>query len=720
MKKYFFQASLLLLAQFSAAQQDPRIDTSLLKPVEIIATRAGEKTPVAKTNLSKKDIDRNNTAADIPFILREVPSLVSFSDAGNGIGYTGLRLRGSDATRVNVTLNNIPYNDAESQGTFFVDLPDIISSASSVQVQRGAGSSTNGAGSFGGTINISTNEVKAERKIELDNVAGSFGTLRNTLSFNSGIRGKGYTLDGRLSRVISNGYIDRAESNLRSFFISAAKVTDKSSLRINIFSGKEKTYQAWYGVAENKLDSDRTFNPAGTEKPGDPYENETDNYTQTHYQLFYNRKAGAYWRTSAAIFLTRGKGYYEQYKADQSLSNYGLPDYNDNGNVITSTDLVRRLWLDNYFYGALFSMQYQKGKNNIISGAGWNRYDGFHFGNIIWSAVAAAVPSNYKWYDLDASKSDMNLYTKWEHQLTKKWMIYTDLQLRKVNYEINGFRNNPGIRQDNNWLFFNPKTGISYSSRNWRAYLSYARAAKEPNRDDFEAGTNNTPGPEKLNDWEAGAEWKKNKASLSANLFWMDYRDQLILTGRINDVGAYTRINVPRSFRRGIELSGNMMISKKISFTANASFSQNRIKEFTEYIDDYDNGGQLEKIRKNTDIAFSPDLIAYARLDLSLIKDMTISLGSKYTGRQFMDNTSDNKRSLDPFFVQDIRLGYEKMLGKKIRSAWFLQLNNIFSERYEPNGYSFSYIYGGSLITENYFYPMALFNWMAGLKITLN
>lgn len=711
-------AGMLLLLSLSG--QDKKLnDTSLLQPVEILATRAGEKTPVARTNLSKKDIERNNTATDLPFLLREIPSVVAHSDAGNGIGYTGLRIRGSDATRINVSINNIPYNDAESQGTFFVNLPDFVSSASSIQVQRGVGSSTNGAGAFGGTINLSTNEINQNRKIELDNVAGSFQSLRNTLGFNSGIFGKGFTIDGRLSRISSNGYIDRATSDLRSYFLSAARVGKKSSLRMNIFSGREKTYQAWYGVPEDKLATDRTFNPAGTEKPGEPYQNETDNYTQTHYQLFYNLRATEQLRTSVAVFLTRGKGYYEQYKADQSFSDYGLPDFNDNGNVITSTDLVRQLWLDNYFYGAFFSMQYRKGKNNIISGAGWSRYDGLHYGKIIRTSVANSAPANYKWYDLDAFKTDVNAYSKWEHQLTPRFLIYADLQLRNVRYVINGFRNNPGIRQDNNWLFFNPKAGLSYTINNIRAYVSYARGAKEPNRDDFEAGAGNSPGPEKMNDWEAGMEWNTKKASLAANIFYMDYRDQLILTGKINDVGAYARVNVPRSFRRGLELTGNVQLSEKIRFNANATFSQNKIREFTEYIDDYDNGGQQTRLWRNTDIAFSPAVTAYARLDFTVFEKAVISVGNRYVSRQYLDNTSDRSRSLDPFNVQDVRLSYEKKLSAKMNSNWFLQFNNVFSGRYEPNGYSFSYFYGGDLVTENYYFPMALFNWMAGVKLTL-
>ena len=369
MKKLFLSAVFCTAVSVLFAQKEKKFnDTAYLQPVEVLAIRAGEKAPFAKTDLTKKDIEKINLGQDLPFLLNQTPSVVVNSDAGNGVGYTGIRIRGTDAARINVTLNGIPYNDAESQGTFFVDLPDFSSSANSIQVQRGVGTSSNGAGAFGATINLFTNEVNKEFYASTNNSFGSFNTFKNNIQFGSGILGKHFTVDGRLSRISSGGYIDRAKSNLKSFYGSIAFVNEKNSLRLNVFSGKEKTYQAWNGVAEYLLATNRTNNPSGTERPGEPYDNETDNYTQTHYQLFYNRKLNPYWKGNIAAFLTRGKGYYEQYKAQESFADYGLPDYNNGATIITETDLVRQLWLDNYFYGTIFSLLYQKNKTQLIFG----------------------------------------------------------------------------------------------------------------------------------------------------------------------------------------------------------------------------------------------------------------------------------------------------------------------------------------------------------------
>ncbi|MCC7379921.1 MAG: TonB-dependent receptor plug domain-containing protein, partial [Chitinophagaceae bacterium] len=400
MKKLFVIVLCYCCSITAFAQTEKKFnDTTLLQPVEVQAIRAGYKAPFAKTNLVKKDIEKNNLGQDIPFLLNQTPSVVVNSDAGNGVGYTGIRIRGTDASRINVTLNGIPYNDAESQGTFFVDLPDFLSSANSIQIQRGAGTSSNGAGAFGASINISTNEINKDFYVATNNSVGSFNTWKNNLQFGSGIIDKHFTIDGRLSSIRSNGYIDRATSNLKSFYLSTAYITGKNSLRLNIFSGKEKTYQAWNGVPEYLLETNRTYNSSGTEKPGEPYKNETDNYTQTHYQLFFNHKFNNYFTANAAVFLTTGKGYYEQYKADEKFSAYYLPDYFNGTSTIKKTDLVRRLWLDNDFYGSIFSLQYKKHQTQIIVGGGYNAYDGKHFGEIKWAAVQAAIPSNYHWYD---------------------------------------------------------------------------------------------------------------------------------------------------------------------------------------------------------------------------------------------------------------------------------------------------------------------------------
>ncbi len=694
-------------------------DTAYLQPVEVNAIRAGEKAPFAKTNLTKKEITKINLGQDLPVLLNQTPSAVVNSDAGAGVGYTGIRIRGTDGSRINVTLNGIPYNDAESQGTYFVDLPDFSSSVNSIQIQRGVGTSSNGAGAFGASINLSTNEINKKIYAELNNSVGSYNTFKNTLQFGSGILGKHFTIDGRLSRISSDGYIDRATSNLKSFYVSTAYIDEKNSLRLNIFSGKEKTYQAWNGVPEYLLSTNRTYNSVGTEKPGDPYDNETDNYTQTHYQLFYNHKLNSYWTGNIAVFLTKGKGYYEQYKANKKLADYGLPNYFDGTNTIKKTDLVRRLWLDNNFYGSIFSLQYHRYKTEFTAGGGWNGYDGNHFGEIIWAKVKAAVPANYRWYNLTANKKDFSLYTKLTQQLYKNIYGFADLQFRNIKYVINGFRDNPALLIKNNYNFLNPKLGITYNKKNWQAYASYALAQHEPNRDDYEAGTTQQPKRELLNDFEAGIEQKKSNYSLGMNLYYMKYKDQLVLTGKINDVGAYTRTNIPNSYRTGIELQGTYVAAKWINVAANIAFSKNKIKNFTEYLDDYDNGGQKTNFYSSTDIAFSPNVVAGGSINFIPIKNGEINLVSKYVGRQYLDNTSLKSRSLNPYYVQDIRFSY--LLENKLFKAtnFIVQLNNVFSKRYEPNGYSFSYIYGGSLTTENYYFPMAPFNCMVGVNIRL-
>ncbi|MFZ4059459.1 MAG: TonB-dependent receptor plug domain-containing protein, partial [Ferruginibacter sp.] len=476
--KSVLSAAILFSSLSLVAQNEKNFnDTTRLLPVEITAIRAADNAPFAKSNINKATIEKNNLGQDLPFILNQVPGVVVNSDAGNGVGYTGIRIRGTDATRINVTLNGIPYNDAESQGTFFVNLPDIISSANSIQVQRGVGTSSNGAAAFGGTINLATNGTNDKFYAELNNSAGSFNTWKNTFRFGSGLIGKHFTIDGRLSRIVSDGFIDRASSDLKSYFVSATYINGKSSIRMNIFSGKEKTYQAWYGIPESKLKTHRSFNPAGNEHPGSPYSNETDNYSQTHYQLFFNHEFNPYWKAGIALFSTRGAGYYEGYKSEASLLKYGLSDYYNGTNLISETDLIRRLWLDNHFYGTTFNVQHHKNKTDFAIGGGWNKYGGNHFGEIVWAKVQAAVPYKYRWYDLNATKSDFSLYTKLNQQIGKRWQAFADVQLRMVKYTINGFRENPNLFINNTYDFLNPKFGLSYSFNGWRSFISYAVGA---------------------------------------------------------------------------------------------------------------------------------------------------------------------------------------------------------------------------------------------------
>ena len=688
----------------------------LLSPVEVRAIRASDNAPFPRTNLSKKMISRQNLGQDVPFILSQTPSFIANSDAGNGIGYTGMRIRGTDATRINVTLNGIPYNDAESQGTFFVDLPDFSSSVGSIQVIRGVGTSSNGAGAFGASINFSTNELNREAYGEINNSFGSFNSWKHTIRAGTGILGDHFTIDARLSKISSDGYIDRATSDLESFYFSTAYLANNSQVRVNVFSGNERTYQAWNGVSESDLKAgNRKINYAGMEKPGEPYDDETDNFRQDHYQLFFDHKFSEQFTFNTAVFLTRGKGYYEQYKAGEEYADYGQPDPSP---TVTSTDLVRQLWLDNYFYGNIFSLQFNKRQTKFTLGGGWTRYDGDHFGKIIWAQNGISSPK-LRWYDNDAKKTDLNIYFKHETPLTNGFNLFYDLQYRHVDYNVNGFRDNPGLTVDKAYDFFNPKLGFSFIKNGWKGYAYYGVSNKEPNRDDFEAGMENQPKRERLNDIEWGVEKNGRKINWAANFFYMDYQDQLVLTGKINDVGAYTRTNIKDSYRLGAELLGTAKINSWVNVNANLAISSNKVRRFQEFLDDYDLGGQKSIGYEKTDLAYSPAIVGGGSINLMPAKGFEVSLTGKYVGKQYLDNTSNENRTLDAFYTQDAKLVYtfSKKWLKEVNIV--LQLNNIFNKMYEPNGYTFSYIYGGEVVTENYYFPMAGRNFMVGMNVRL-
>lgn len=705
-----------------------------LKPVEVTGIRAADRMPFTKTNLNKLDIEKMNTGVDLPFLLNQTPSVVVNSDAGNGIGYTGIRIRGTDATRINMTLNGIPYNDAESQGLFFVNLPDFASSVNSIQIQRGVGTSSNGAGAFGATMNLSTNEFNEKAYAEVTNGFGSFNSWRHTVKAGTGLLNNHFTIDARLSFINSDGFIDRATTDLRSFYLSAAYLNKKSSLRFNVFSGKEITFQAWNGIPEAKLkgdaaalqnhywnnlgvlyktreDSLNLFNPNNNRTYNTfLYNNQTDNYQQDHYQLFFNNELNSSWNLNTAFFLTRGRGYYEEYRTDVDLGDYGLSS--------AESDIIRQLWLDNWYYGTTYSLQYKKNKDQLTFGGAYTRYKGLHYGKIIWSEVN--LPKNYRWYDLDAFKNDFTVYTKYQRRLGQRWELFADVQYRSVNYTLNGFRNNPALRIDNDFNFINPKLGISYANgKGWLGFASISVGNKEPNRDDFEAGTAQQPVHETLYDWELNIERRGKHYNVSATGYFMLYKNQLVLTGKINDVGAYARINIPESHRTGVELQGSVKAASWFNAAANLTLSNNRVLNFTEFSDDYDNGGQKETFYKSAPLSFSPSVVGSATLNFIPVKNAELSFLNKYVSRQFLDNTGNKARSIDAFFVTDIRTAYsiKSKLAKEILVSF--QLNNLFNIRYEANGYTYNYFFGGQRIVENFFYPMAGRNFMMGLSVKL-
>lgn len=686
----------------------------MLQPLEVKSLRAGNTAPFAKTNISKEELDKINIAQDLPVLLNQTPSLYISSDAGNGVGYTYMHIRGSDATRINVTLNGIPYNDAESMGTYFVDLPDFSSSVNSIQIQRGVGTSSNGAGSFGATINLLTNEFNEKSYVELNNSFGSFNTWKNTLKFGSGLLGKHFTIDGRVSSIRSDGYIDRATSNLKSLALSAAYYNKNSSLRFNFFMGKEKTYQAWYGIDSATLATDRRYNPAGYISPGNFYNNQTDNYWQNHYQLFFNHTFNKSWSFNTAVFLTFGKGYYEEYVPGDLLSNYGIA-----GAASDTSDVIRRRWLKNYFYGQIFSVQYKQKNDEINIGGGWTNYLGKHFGDVIWTSEIPVT--NVEYYNYPANKADMNIYAKWQRNLSGRWQSFVDMQYRYVYHGMTGFEGSPNFDVYKHFNFFNPKLGISYHYNGLQVYASYAMGHKEPDRTDFQEGavTSTVPVAERLNDFELGIEKKSVKYNFSANGYFMDYKNQLVLIGIINLDGSYPQNNVPKSYRMGLELQGGYIFTKWLHASANLSISRNKIKNFTEYIDNWDTGGQETVEHKNTDISFSPNIIGGATVKIIPAKSFEINLLSKYVGKQYLDNTQDNLRSLKEFFTEDVRCVYT-LKAKWLKEVNIIgEVNNIFNNMYVANGWTYPYYSGGILYNSNGYLPMAGTNFMVALNIKL-
>jgi iron complex outermembrane receptor protein len=682
--------------------------------VIVSATRANERSAMAYSNVTAEEIRKQNLGQDLPVLLNFQPSLVSTSDAGAGVGYTGFRIRGSDATRINVTLNGIPYNDAESQGTFWVNMPDFASSVSSIQIQRGVGTSTNGAGAFGATVNIQTNELRKEAYAETNHSFGSFNTLKNNVLLGTGLINGKFTIDARLSRLKSDGYIDRAFSDLKSFYLSGGYFGKKSFVRLNVFSGQEQTYQAWEGVPEALLETDRTFNPY-------TYDNQTDNYQQDHYQLLTSHNLSQNWTLNVNGHYTKGRGYYEQFRTDDRLSTYNLPPVVLGSDTVRRTDLVRRRWLDNDFYGTVFSLDYDSFKRLRLNvGGGWNRYTGKHFGEIIWARFASTSNIRDRYYDNDATKTDFNLYGKAFYQLAEPLTLFADVQVRAVDYAFLGFDNQQrNVQQTANLRFLNPKLGLTYQlSETSTAYASLSIAHREPNRDDYTQSTpQSRPQAEQLRDLEAGYRYRHGGLALTANGYFMDYRDQLILTGQLNDVGAYIRANVPRSYRAGLELEGAWQLAKSLTLNVNATLSQNKIREFVTYYDNYDDGTQRAETFRNTDIAFSPNLIYGGQLIWQAAKGLELAWLSKYVGDQYLDNTSNEARKLNSYFTNDLRAIYSLKPRWAKEIGLSLLLNNVLNERYESNGYTFSYVAEGQLLTENFYYPQATFNFLAGITL---
>lgn len=707
-------------------------DTYIGEDIFVQSVRVDEAMPITYNNLEKTEIEQRNLGQDVPYLLQNLPSVITTSDAGAGVGYTGIRIRGVDPSRINITLNGIPVNDAESHSVFWVNLPDLASSVQNIQVQRGVGTSTNGAGAFGATINLQTGSSQVEPFTEVNTSYGSFNTQKYNAKVGTGLMKNGWQFEGRLSNITSDGYVDRASSDLNSWFLSAAHHGSRSLLKADVFSGKEVTYQSWYGVEESMLQTNRRFNEAGTEKPGSPYQNQVDNYQQNYYQLHYSYQLMPQWTANASVFYTQGFGYYEEYKAEQELANYGISPLNPADPA--QSDLIRRRWLDNDFYGLILSSKYSTDTWNVQTGGGVNRYAGRHFGEVIWARYAGNSEHEEPYYDNDAEKIDYNAYTKFQYKITDALNTYLDVQLRGIRYEFlgNGFVQsssgglNPdsliSIQQTDDILFFNPKFGLVYTlPGSQRLYASFAVSGKEPTRDEYVDSTpQSRPKPEKLYNVEAGYDGNFDRFFLAANLYGMFYKDQLVLTGQINDVGAFIRQNVPQSYRIGLELQGGFSLTERWSLSANATLSQNKIVEYTQYTDMYDAAfnwtGQQAEVYKQTDIAFSPALIANGIIAFTE-GAFSGEFISKYVSRQYMDNTQNRSRSLDPYLVNDIRLNYRLSNIPVLKSVTAtLQVNNVFNALYESNGFTFGWLEQGTPVHYNYYYPQAGTNFLLQLK----
>jgi iron complex outermembrane receptor protein len=719
--------------QAQAPDSLKKIPEQAIPAVEVRAVRAGSNAPFAKTEISGEELQKQNLGQDLPMLLQYTPSAVTTSDAGAGVGYTGLRIRGTDNTRINVTLNGVPVNDAESQGTFFVDLPDLASSTNSIQLQRGVGTSTNGPGAFGATMSISNLGQMQKAGAEGNFSAGSFNTQKYTVHAGTGMLAGGWQFDVRASKISSDGYIERSASDLKSLqFTAGWKASEKTWFHFMMLTGKEKTGQAWDGVPQDSLAVHRTYNELGQRPDGSYYKNQTDNYQQDYYQLFADHQWTKYLSGHVGLFLTRGRGYYEEYKQGVNYADYGLPDViTPSNDTIRNTDIIRQLWLDNYYYGGVGYLMYERGKTQVTLGGGWSQYYGQNYGYILW-AQNGGVPDNYKWYTHDAQKNDLNVYLKWQQYLGNKFVLYLDGQYRGVDYEINGFRNNPSLHPHETYVFFNPKAGISYLIRNnnesrQRVYLSAAMGHHEPNHDDFETGAVNVPKFETLYDGEAGYEINAPKWSAGLNLYYMYYRDQLVLTGQINDVGAYTRTNVPESYRAGIEVQAAVKPAQWLNINGNVTLSQNKITKSNEYVDAYDTAynyvGQDTIGHSNTNIAFSPAIVAGGGITFIPFRNMPhqpaleLSILGKYVSKQYLDNTNNEAATIKPYGVCNLLLRYTVHLKPFRELGLSVMLNNIFNHLYESNGYTYSYMVGADRTMVNYYYPQAGFNWMAGLTV---
>ena len=716
MKTIFTTTVMCCLVFFGGAQvqQQDSIQGKKITLDEVIvsASRANDKIPVTYSQLEKAEIQRINLGQDIPVLLNYLPSVVATTFDGTGIGYTDFRIRGADNSRINVTINGIPYNDADSQTTFFVNLQDFASSIENIQVQRGVGTSTNGAGAFGASINVLTDNVSEKAFGQISSSVGSFGTFKNTLRFGTGLLGDHFAFSGRLSKIDSDGFVDRAFSDLRSYFLDGVYKDENTLIKAVVFGGEEITGLSFFGLNAAGLEADRTFNNDGLFLDADGntqfYDRQTDNYKQDHFQLHLTQQLNDYWTGNISLHYTNSRGFFEQYVESDpgffnpDLSFYGLPTFEANGETVERSDLVTRRHLNSDFYGTVFSLLYNRDKINAVIGGAWNRYDGDQFGEIAVAEFAELPSIPFRFYENVTDKTDFNVYAKASLALNEQFSIFGDLQLRVVNYEAMGDLFDPTVAfgVDEQYTFFNPKAGVTYRPNNRNSiYFSYARANREPTRVDFETGT---PEAESLNDFELGWRYVSQDFQFNTNIYYLDFENQLVLTGALDNVGFPIRTNSGESYRLGLEVDATIQF-EKWRIRPNLALSTNKNLDFLVE----DGAGGFTNLG-NTSISFSPEFIAGNVLSFQAAEGLSASLFSKFVGEQFMTNEETNP--LDSYFVNDLNLQYTIQGGSLLQSVVLTaQVNNIFDVEYENNGYVF--------FGESFFYPQAGINFLLGATL---
>jgi iron complex outermembrane receptor protein len=699
--------------------------------VIISATRAGDQAPFAYTNVTRDILEKHNSGQDLPYLLSLTPSFVETSEAGNGVGYTSLRIRGTDASRINVTVDGIPLNDPESQQVFWVDLPDLASSVDNIQVQRGVGTSSNGAGAFGASINIQTQGIENEPFAELNTSAGSFSTFKNNITAGTGLLKERFAFQIRFSDLKSKGFIERTGSNHNSAFISALYRTGKSLLKANLIIGKERTGIGWWGVPREMLSVNRRYNPAGqyTDENGLThfYNDESDNYSQNHLQLIYSLKLPGSFSFHSALHYTRGKGYYEEYKEDRSFEDYGLAPIIIGDSTISQTDLISRKWMSNSFYGLIYSLNYRNEKLEASFGGGMNLYSGDHYGRIIWMKYPGTAEKDFQWYLNNGEKGEAGFYSKINWSLSRNISVFGDLQYRFIKYRLKGIDDDlKNIGQVHKFNFFNPKAGLFFSvASDQEAYISFSVANREPTRTDYKEATGDndaTPKSERLFDTELGYKLKLTKSTFALNLYGMIYKDQLVPTGELSNVGYSIMTNVKKSYRAGAEITAGFLPADFIKWDFSLTLSRNKIIDFTEHYIDYNTSDWSSEYKSRklgrVDIAYSPSVIGSSDFAIKIVPEIKLHFISKYVGKQYFDNTMNSERMLDPYLVNNVMIDFEPET-KHIRGAELqLLVNNIFNSKYESNAYGGNWFENGAEKSWSYFFPQAGTNFMfkLGLK----